>query len=326
MRRRKFIELLGGVAVTFPLSARSQPSMPVIGFLNGESPTPFAHLVAAFRQGLNETGYIEGRNVVIEFRWAEGENDRLPALAADLVRLRVAVIAATGGNAPGRAAKAATTTIPVVFGTGSDPIQTGLVASLNRPGGNATGVSFFAGVIDAKRLGLLHELVPSEATIAVLLNPTEPSADSQLKDVQEAAHAVGRLTQISEASTERDIDRSFETFAQLRAGALLVGSDPFFNSRRDQIVAQAARYAIPAIYEQREFAMAGGLMSYGTSLADAYHQVGLYTGRILKGEKPADLPVMQSTKFELVINLKTAKTLGLTIPSTMLAIADEVIE
>jgi putative ABC transport system substrate-binding protein len=326
MRRREFITLLGGV-VAWPLAARAQqPAMPVIGFLSSGSPDPFANVVAAFRLGLSETGYVEGRNAAIEYRWAEGQYDRLPKMAADLVHRQVAIIVTSGGLVTALAAKAATTTIPIIFNVGEDPAQIGLVASLARPGGNATGINFFTQEVVAKRLGLLHELVPTASTIVVLLNPASPTIESQLKDVQEAARAVGRQMHILQASTERDIDAAFATLAQLRAGALLVGADPFFYSQRDQIVAQAARYGVPAIYEQREFAVAGGLVSYGTNLADAYHQVGIYAGRILKGEKPADLPVQQSTKFEFVINLKTAKALSLAVPSGVLAIADEVIE
>ncbi len=301
--------------------------MPVIGFLNGASSETFAHLAAAFRQGLSEAGYVEGRNVAIEYRWAEGEYDRLPALAAELVRRQVAVIAAGGGVAAALAAKAATTTIPIVFsGGGGDPVKLGLVASLNRPGGNVTGVSILTAALGAKRLGLLRELLPSATLIAVLINPTNPNSEIQLKDIEEAARTVGQQIFILYASNERDFDAAFAIIVERRAGALVVGADPYFNSRRDQLAGLAARHAIPAMYEQREFAVAGGLASYGTSLTDSFRQVGDYAGRILKGEKPADLPVMQPTRFELVINLKTATALRLTVPPTLLARADEVIE
>ncbi len=327
MRRRDFIILLGGAAVLCPLAARAQQAvMPVIGFLDGQSSDKFPHLMAAFRQALKDAGYVEGRNVAIEYRSADGHTDRLLTLAGDLVRRRVALIVATGGAAAGLAASAATTTIPIVFASDSDPVTSGLVASLNRPGGNATGVYVFQQVLEGKRLALLRELVPAAPLIAVLLNPTNANFQTQLRGVQEAARTVGQQLNILSASTERDFDTAFETATESRAGALLVGSDPFFNSRLDQVVALAARHVIPAIYEGRDFAVAGGLASYGTSLTDAYRQVGIYTGRILKGEKPADLPVVQSIKFEFVINLKTAKALGLDVPAGLSARADEIIE
>jgi len=326
VKRRELIALLGGAAAAWPLAARAQQPMPVIGYLNGTSPAPSAQFVAAFRQGLNETGYAEGRNVTIEYRWAEGRYDRMTEMAADLVRRQVAVIVASGGAAAIASAKQATATIPILFVTGSDPVQTDLVASLNRPGGNVTGVHFFTVELESKRLGLLRDLVPNAATIAVLLNPTYPNAAFHLQEVENAARRAGQQIQILSASTEAEIDVAFARLPQLRAGALLVGADPFFNSRRDQIVALAARYAIAAIYEQRTFAQAGGLASYGTSQTDAYRQVGIYTGRVLRGEKPADLPVVQSTKFEFVINLKTAKALGLEVPPGLSSMADEIIE
>jgi putative ABC transport system substrate-binding protein len=300
--------------------------MPVIGFLGSGSPGPYASSVTAFRQGLNETGFSEGRNVAIEYRWAEGRYDRLPQLAADLVHRKVTVIAATGGGQSAAAAKGATTTIPVVFASGADPVQKGLVASLNRPGGNVTGVFVFTSAVEGKRLGLLREMVPTATLIAVLLNPANPSVDSQLNDVQEAARSVGQQLHILYASSEHEIDAAFAIGTQLPARAMLVGADAVFATWRDHLIALAARYAIPAIFELREFAAAGGLMSYGPSLSDAYRLVGLYTGQILKGAKPADLPVLQSTKFEFVINVKTTKSLGLTIPPDVLSIADEVIE
>ena len=324
MKRREFITLLGSAAV-WPLAARAQqPAMPVVGFLNGSSAWEGTHFVATFRQGLSEIGYVEGRNVAIDYRWAEGHYDRLPVLAADLIRLQVAVLDC---NTPATiAAKAATTTIPIVFSSGGDPIRLGLVSSLNKPGGNVTGVSFFSAALEAKRLGILRELVPTAAVFAAILNPEFPDFETQSKEVQDAARTLGVQVQILRASSERGLDMAFAKVTELQAGGLLVGADPFLYSRRDYIVALAARNAVPAIYEQRENAVTGGLVSYGTNLTEVYRQVGIYTGRILKGEKPGDLPVLQPTKFELVINLKTAKALSLTIPPSVLAIADEVIE
>ena len=327
IRRRQFITLLGGAAATWPLAARAQqPLMPVIGFLSGRSPGESESVEAAFRQGLKESGYAEGQNVHIAFRWAEGRYDRLPALLASLVDIRVAVIAAAGGQAVPLAAKAATSTIPIVFVSGEDPVKLGLVASLNRPGGSATGVSMFLSEMEAKRLALLHELVPTGTITGVIVNPSSPSIDTQLREINSAARALGRQIQIVNATNERELDAAFVSLAQSKVGALLIASNAYFTSRRDQIVALAAQRAIPAIYDQREFPMAGGLVSYGTNLSDSYRLMGVYTGKVLKGEKPTDLPVQQSTKFELVINLKTAKALGLDIPATVLARADEVIE
>jgi putative ABC transport system substrate-binding protein len=326
MRRREFITLLGGAAVAWPLTVRAQqPAMPVIGFLHVASAKPFEGIVAGFRQGLKEVGYTE-QNVTIEFRWAEGHYDRLAALAAELVRRQVAVIVTGGGEAPALAAKAATLTIPIVFNVGSDPVKMGLVASLSRPGGNLTGVNIHTTELAAKRVGLLHDLVPSGTVIAYLVNPNFPGTETNVKEVEAAARVLGLKIVLLKASSKSDIDAAFASIPEKRVGALLVGSDPFFTSQRDQFVALVARHAIPAIFEQREFAVAGGLMSYGTSLTDSYRQMGNYAGRILKGEKPTDLPIVQSAKFELVINLKTAKSLGLALPSGLLSIADEVIE
>lgn len=324
--RRHFVTLLSG-AVMWPLAARAQQSaMPVIGFLSGGSPGPFADYVAAFRQALGEAGFVEGRNLAIEYRWAEGRAERLPALAADLVGRQVALIAATGGTATALAAKAATTTIPIVVTAGGDLVHDGLVASLSRPGGNVTGGSVLVAAMESKRFGLLRELVSGSALIAVLLDPDNTRFAIQAKEVEDAARAVRQQVRMFYARTEAELDAAFASVAEARAGALQVTASPFFNSRRAHIVALAARHAVPAVYSVREFALAGGLMSYGTNLADSYRVIGLYAGRILKGEKPAELPVVQSTNFEFVINLKTAKALGLEVPPLMLPRADEVIE
>jgi putative tryptophan/tyrosine transport system substrate-binding protein len=326
MRRREFITLLGGAAA-WPLAVRAQqPALPVIGFLNGQTAQAFAPAVAAFRRGLNEAGYVEGQNVSIEYRWAEGRRDRLPPLAAELVRRQVAVIAATGGNNSALVAMQATSTIPIVFTSSDNPVERGLVASINRPGGNVTGVSWYNAELGPKRLGLLHELVPNATIVALLVNPNNPESARQPAELQNAARGIGLQLILLTAASAGDIDGAFAAMAQHRVGGLIVGSDPFYLNRREQIIALAAQNAIPTIYVSRELTGAGGLMSYGNSLADAYQRAGIQTGRILKGAKPSELPVDQATKFEFVINLQTAKMLGIEIPATLLAHADEVIE
>ena len=326
MRRREFITLLGGAAA-WPIRARAQQSaMPVIGFLNGQSAQAFAPAVAAFHRGLNEAGYVQGQNVAIEYRWAEGRLDRLPPLAADLVRRQVAVIAATGGNNSALAAMQTTSTIPIVFTSSDNPIERGLVASINRPGGNVTGVSWFNAELGPKRLGLLHELVPNATIVALLINPNNPESVRQPAELQHAGRAIGLELLVLTATSAGDIDAAFTAMVQNGVGGLLIGSDPFFLNRREQIIALAAQHTIPTVYSGREAAGAGGLMSYGNSLADAYRRAGIQTGRILKGTKPSELPVDQATKFELHINLKTAKALGLEVPATLLSQADDVIE
>jgi putative ABC transport system substrate-binding protein len=327
MRRREFIMLLGGAAAAWPLVARAQQAaLPVVGFIRDGSADANARYAAAFLKGLNETGYVEGQNVTVEYHWLEGQYDRLPALMADLVRRQVAVIA-TPGTTPTLAAKAATAKIPIVFGVGEDPVKLGLVASLARPGGNATGINFFANEVVAKRLRLLHELVPKIVRVAVLVNPGNASvAATTMRDVQEAGPTIGLKTQIFNATTIGEINAAFDTFARERPDALLVAADALFVSRAAQFIILTARDRIPAIYPIRDFVPAGGLMSYGTDFPDVFHQVGVYTGKILKGAKPADLPTLQSTRFEFVINVQTARALGIEVPSGLLAIADEVIE
>ena len=328
IRRREFIFTLGGTAMAWPLAARAQqPAMPVIGFLSSASPQPIAHLVRAYHQGLSETGYVEGRNVAIEYRWAEGHNDRLSGMAGDLVRRQVSVIATIGSTAAAQAAKAATTTIPIVFMVGVDPVEVGLVASLNRPGGNITGVSNLNEEMGQKWLEVVHELAPAASIVALLVNPANPQvAQRYTREVRAAAQARGVQFHVLHASTDRELDSAFATLAQLRAGALVVGPDLFFTTRIERLAALTVRQGIPTIYPYREFVEPGGLVSYGADLSYMYRQAGAYSARILKGEKPADLPVQRATKVEFIINLRTAKALGLEIPAPLLARADEVIE
>ena len=326
MRRREFIAVFGGAAV-WPLAARAQqPAMPVIGFLSSRSAGDSVSAVAAFRAGLAETGYVEGRNVAIEFRWAEGRFDRLPALAEELVRRPVAVLAPVAGYQTPRAAQAATSTIPIVFGIGEDPVREGLVPNLNRPGGNTTGATFSTALLGAKRLGLLRQLVPQAEVIGLLVNQNSTQGQGQARDVQEAAQKLGLQLVVLNGGSDEDIDAAFASLARLKVGALLVGADPSFDPKRNRLIAMVAQHAVPAIYQFRDYALAGGLMSYGASIAELYQQVGIYVGRVLNGDKPGDMPVMLPAKFEMVINLKTAGVLGLTIPPALLATADEVIE
>jgi len=326
MKRREFISLLGSAAAAWPLAASAQQPMPVIGVLSPRSPAVDVPLIAVIRQGLNDTGFFEGRNVTLDYRWADGQYDRLTALAADLVRRQVAVIVAPGGEISALAAKTATATIPIVYLGGSDPVRSGLVPSLNRPGGNITGVTSFIFDLEPKRLGLLRELRPNAATIAVLVNPGSLNSEIQVNDIQTAARSLGQQIDILNAGTIRDIDAAFARLAQMRADALLVAGDPIFFNRASQLVVLATRHAIPALYSRREFVAVGGLMSYGANSDETYRTAGVYAGRILKGEKPGDLPIQLPTKFELVINLSTARALGLDVPATLLARADEVIE
>jgi putative tryptophan/tyrosine transport system substrate-binding protein len=324
--RREFITLIGG-ATAWPLSVRAQhPALPVIGFLNGQWPDTFAHAAAAFREGLQETGFIDGQNVKIEYRWAEGQDDRLPAMASELVRRQVAVIAATGASAAADAAKAATSTIPILFIVGADPVKLGLVASLNRPGGNLTGVNQFTNTLSAKRLELLREMLPGATSIGFLLNPDGPQAEFESLDLETAARAIGMRIEILTARNAHDIDALSTTLAQHQISALFVAANPLLASQATNLIAMAARHGVPVMWNERRHTAAGGLVSYGTSIEDAYRQVGIYAGRILKGAKPTDLPVVQPTKFSLVINLKTAKALGIDVPDKLLALADEVIE
>jgi putative ABC transport system substrate-binding protein len=328
IKRREFITLLGGAAAAWPLAAHAQqPAMPVVGFLDPRSPDALADRLRGFRQGMKDAGFVEGQNAAIEYRWGENQTDRLPELAADLIRRQVDVIVAPGGVASALAAKAATTTIPIVFVVAENPVSFGLVASLARPGGNLTGINFFNGELTGKRLELLHEFVPTAIRMAVLVNPANATnAETTSREAETAARTIGLQIQVFKASTSREISAAFETFARERPDAVFVGLDPFFNSRRIQLVQLAARYVVPASYPARDFVQTGGLVSYGADITNAWHQAGLYTGRILKGAKAAELPVMQASKFELVINAETARMLGLEVPPTLLARADEVIE
>jgi putative tryptophan/tyrosine transport system substrate-binding protein len=327
VKRREFITLLGGAAAGWPLAARAQhPALPVIGLLSPRSPTVDAALISVIRQGLNDAGFVEGRNVALDYRWADGQYDRLTALATDLVQRKAAVIIAMGGEISAVAAKKVTATVPIVFLVGSDPVRSGLVASLNRPGGNITGASSFIFDLEPKRLGLMRELRPDAATIAVLVNPNSPTAEIQINDIRSTARNLGQQVDILNASTIREIDAAFAKLARMRVDALLVAADPVFFNRSSQIVVLATRHAIPALYSRREFVAVGGLMSYGSTTEESYRMAGVYAGRILKGEKPGDLPVQQPTKFELVINLSTARALDIDVPATLLARADEVIE
>jgi putative ABC transport system substrate-binding protein len=326
VKRREFITLLGGAAAAWPMGARAQKAMPVVGWISSRAANEANYLVAAFRQGMKETGYVETQNVAVDFRWAEGQYDRLPAFASDLVSRPATVIVATGGDPAAQAAKAATATIPIVFVSGSDPVKVGLVASLNRPGGNVTGVHLLLLGMGAKRLGLLHELLPAANPIGLLINPNFVDGQTQLRDIENAAKSLGLDLLVLRASTEHEIDLAFASLVQRKIGAVLLASDPFFTVRRSQLAALGTRYAIPVMFDLREYVAAGGLMSYGASLTDGYRQGGIYTGRILRGEKPVDLPVVQATKFDLVINLTTAKAIGLNIPDRLMALADEIIE
>jgi putative ABC transport system substrate-binding protein len=326
MRRREFIRFVAGLVVTWPLAGRAQQALPVIGFMSGRSPEDSAHLVAAFRQGLTDGGFVEGQNGIIEYRWGLGQYDRMNALAADLVNRGVAVLVGVGGDVSALAAKQATSTIPIVFGGGGDPVKAGLADSLGRPGGNATGFTLLTNEMEPKRLGMLHDLMPAATAIGALLNPSFPPAARQMQDLEKAAQIIGQRVLMFKASNDLELDRAFNSIVERRIDALLVAADPYFDTRRDQIIAFAERNRLPTMYQFREFAMAGGLISYGPSITDMYRQAGVYTARILKGAKPADLPVLQPTKFEFVINMKTAKALGLAIPAGLMSIADEVIE
>jgi ABC-type uncharacterized transport system substrate-binding protein len=326
IRRREFMTLVGGAGATWALTARAERAIPTVGYLHSGAVAPFAHLVAVFRQALRDSGFVEGQDLAIEYRWANGEYERLQTLALDLVQRQVAVIVTAGGSVSGLAAKRATANIPIVFTSGDDPVRVGLVSNLNHPGANITGVYVVIGVLDAKKLGLLREIAPKAAVIAALENSMGPSIQERVSMVEKAARAIGHQVQVYYASDPQTLETTFARMSQSGVGALVVGADPFFNTRREQIVALAAQYAIPAIYETRDYVLAGGLMSYGTDLSEGYRQVGIYTGRILKGDQPGELPVVQSSRFELVINMKTANALGLAVPISMQLLADEVIE